>query len=128
MPPGENARRGDAGAWQAAKTHCKHGHEFTPDNIYWIGPEKTMRACKTCAIDRANADYRARVNPNPDPRAGGLKGGAVRAAQARAKTHCSSGHELTEDNVYRDRNGNRICKICSKARANAWHEAHRRES
>ena len=29
-----------------AQTHCKHGHEFTPDNIYWI--KGKWRGCKQC--------------------------------------------------------------------------------
>jgi hypothetical protein len=120
VTPAENSRRGNAGRWQAEKTHCKHGHEFTPDNIYWIGPEKTMRACKTCALDAANERYRRLVNPNPDPRAGGLKSGPALGAMQRAKTHCPQGHEYTEENTYLigPKNG-RACKICCKARAAA---------
>jgi hypothetical protein len=29
----------------ANKTHCKHGHEFTPENTY---PQPSGRACRTC--------------------------------------------------------------------------------
>lgn len=40
----ENCRRGA----YAQKTHCKHGHEFTPDNIYWNrGKHRQCRACST---------------------------------------------------------------------------------
>lgn len=28
------------------KTHCKHGHEFTKENIWWRNGK--IRACKTC--------------------------------------------------------------------------------
>lgn len=41
----------------AAKTHCKHGHEFTPDNIYWTGGGR-HRHCKRCTLNR-NAKYKA---------------------------------------------------------------------
>lgn len=44
----ENGRRGLAGAWQAAKTHCKNGHEFTDANTLWRGPDKRHRGCRTC--------------------------------------------------------------------------------
>lgn len=33
------------------KTHCKHGHEFTPDNIYVS--RGTQRHCKACSIRRS---------------------------------------------------------------------------
>ena len=29
------------------KTHCKYGHEFTPENT-WIHPRKGWRWCRTC--------------------------------------------------------------------------------
>lgn len=32
-----------------AQTHCKRGHEFTPDNIYW---SDHGRACRACALAR----------------------------------------------------------------------------
>jgi hypothetical protein len=37
-------------AINAAKTHCIHGHEFTPENTYWITthPGKLWRHCKEC--------------------------------------------------------------------------------
>lgn len=42
----ENILRGEGVAAQnARKTHCKRGHEFTPDNIRKI---KNGKACKTC--------------------------------------------------------------------------------
>ncbi|MCD2099528.1 NUMOD4 domain-containing protein [Rhodococcus qingshengii] len=42
------------------QTHCKHGHEFTPDNIYWK-PDKngelTRRQCKTCTLEHSRKRY-----------------------------------------------------------------------
>lgn len=47
----ENARRGESvPAVNARKTHCKRGHEFTPENTYVWKPGH--RACKTCARAR----------------------------------------------------------------------------
>lgn len=33
------------------KTHCKRGHEFTEDNVIWIGKGKTGRNCRKCAYE-----------------------------------------------------------------------------
>lgn len=56
---GENVRRGEAGqktgAKNRAKTHCKHGHEFTDDNTYINS--NGNRACKTCMRARSSAAY-----------------------------------------------------------------------
>lgn len=42
----ENVRRGEGvGAVNARKTHCKHGHEFTPENTRVSG---NRRDCRTC--------------------------------------------------------------------------------
>lgn len=37
--------------YYANLTHCKHGHEFTPENTYYIptpGPSQGLRKCKAC--------------------------------------------------------------------------------
>ena len=36
----------------ARKTHCKHGHEYTPENIY---VNKGRRLCRTCRSNDANS-------------------------------------------------------------------------
>ena len=33
-------------------THCRRGHEFTPDNIIYAGKNHTGRTCKQCAQAR----------------------------------------------------------------------------
>lgn len=33
--------------FQASKTHCPHGHEYTPENTY-ISPSRGSRSCRTC--------------------------------------------------------------------------------
>jgi hypothetical protein len=44
------------------KTHCKFGHEFTPENtIQWPG-DKGRRRCRTCQTLRAKARWQERKN------------------------------------------------------------------
>lgn len=43
-------------AHHALATHCKHGHEFTPENTYM---DKGKRQCRECQR-RRGAEYRAR--------------------------------------------------------------------
>lgn len=52
----EGARAGAAKRWQDAKcepdrTHCRHGHEFTPENKY-TRPDGKFE-CRRCTLDRS---------------------------------------------------------------------------
>lgn len=44
----ENNRRASA-----AQTHCKRGHEFTPENTYRIPGRPSPRTCRECAKERS---------------------------------------------------------------------------
>jgi hypothetical protein len=58
VTPRENFLRGvGAAAINARKTHCIHGHEFTPENTY-IDPSG-KRGCRKCR-NRASYAYKAR--------------------------------------------------------------------
>lgn len=96
--PSENAydkvRHGTHHA--AAKTHCKRGHEFTPENTIRNGP--TGRGCRTCNNERAAAWYE--------------KNKRTGLPQNAAKTHCKRGHEFTPENTYSRKDGGRQCKTC----------------
>ena len=55
----ENLLRGETfNAENAAKTHCVHGHEFTPENTY-ISPCDGCRRCRNCNA-AAVTRYKAR--------------------------------------------------------------------
>lgn len=58
VTPGENVRRGLTGAASAeraarnrANTHCRHGHEWTPENTY-VFPSGDGRICRACRSER----------------------------------------------------------------------------
>ncbi len=61
VTPRENARRGALGVLY---THCRHGHELTPENTYWANTKTGLRRnCKTCVDAGQAASYRK----NPEP-------------------------------------------------------------
>jgi hypothetical protein len=60
--------RGDTiPARHAAKTHCKNGHEFTPENTY-IRPDNGGRQCRACNVIQVRRCLRpeARLWPDAD--------------------------------------------------------------
>ena len=55
----ENSRRGEN--WQRNKTHCKRGHEYTPENTY-VQPSSKARICKICKrITRKESKLRCKM-------------------------------------------------------------------
>lgn len=80
------------------KTHCKHGHAFTPENTYFWRGRPGHQMCKQCMRDNLRAS-RARKPKRPDPRT--------------LRTHCKHGHEFTLENTYRY-HGHRACKECMR--------------
>lgn len=82
-------------AVNARKTHCKRGHEFTPENTYRT---KAGRACRTCETAKSQ---RLRLKWNPGSRgAPGLR------------THCPWGHEYSTENTYLYKGIQRCCRKC----------------
>ncbi len=84
--PRENAadRSRHGRTWNANKTHCPHGHEYTEENTHWYRGGRKCRAC-----DR-------------------IKHGGT--AEGRT-THCDRGHEWTDENIYWHC-GFRLCRTC----------------
>lgn len=55
----ENVLRGETNAGiNARKTHCKHGHEFTPENTY-RRPGSSKRTCRACKRAWSGQERRA---------------------------------------------------------------------
>jgi len=58
VPNAVNVMRGNGPpAMNARKTHCKRGHELTPNNIF---RRVNRRACKQCNHEREKAKWAAR--------------------------------------------------------------------
>lgn len=106
VTPQENVRR-----QFAVKTHCKHGHEFTPENTYTKA--NGNRSCRECGRIRGRLQHRSNLRPEHRPVANGL----LNAFQLQAaKTECVNGHAYTPENTYRKPNGNRDCRSCIRQR------------
>lgn len=99
----ENILRGGGEAPRnAAKTHCKRGHAFTPENTI---TQPRGRGCRTC------------TNANAREAQGRLRKAKADASGPRErpkKTHCKQGHEYTEETTYIDAKGHRDCKVCRR--------------
>jgi hypothetical protein len=79
----------------ANKTHCKHGHEYTPENTYRQG-KRGGRFCRECHLSRRR------------------NGVGVGGHNAR-KTHCPQGHEYSPENTGTSKNGHvRWCRTCKR--------------
>jgi hypothetical protein len=59
VPHVENVRRGIGSGWQinAVKTHCPHGHEYTPANTYTY---RGSRLCRACHLAHSRRSYQRR--------------------------------------------------------------------
>lgn len=84
---------------KAARTHCKHGHELTPENTYRKPSSPERRYCLICT------------------RRYGREGAQRHRDRHKVvRTHCQRGHELTEDNWHIQPSGKRLCRPCQTIR------------
>lgn len=66
--PRENVLRSDSFvAWNLAKTHCKRGHEFTPENTYLWNGGRHCRACRALADKESRRAKRESRDDNGTP-------------------------------------------------------------
>ncbi len=81
------------------KTHCKRGHEFTPETI-WLNKRDGKKQCKICSETLRRARYKA-THAGRTP-----------------ITHCKNGHELTPENTatyMKNGREQRACRTCRAA-------------
>jgi hypothetical protein len=103
-----NTERGS----RATATHCKHGHEFTPENTYIVKPTRTLphggRGCVICRkanSDRYLARKKAEREANPPP-------------PKPFRKMCKNGHALTPENTYVP--PGKTIRTCRTCRKEAW--------
>ena len=90
-----------------ARTHCKNGHEFTPENTYRY---KNTRTCKICRAAWDRFLYYDKKRPIEEflyP---------IGKPGRKPQTHCKRGHEFTLENTFLDDNGHKNCCACRTAR------------
>jgi HNH endonuclease len=98
-------------ATNAAKTHCVHGHEYTPENTI-INPKTGRRRCATCAREQQDERNRQRREE--------------RAQHRRPEpTHCRKGHPYDEGNLRINKAGARVCRACSREAGRRYKERRR---
>lgn len=104
--PSENsydkARNGND--YHAKRTHCKNGHEFTPDNIRRDSRYPGTRYCIAC-----------------EKAAWGQAERWLKEGPKNPKTHCKRGHQMVEKNLIKARLPRRACLACARGRAYADH-------
>ena len=105
----ENVHAGIAPAAQnVRKTRCKRGHPLNGDNLFTRpNGDRVCRKCKR--MKDQESEERIRIQRTKLPK------------QPRPlKMHCLRGHPLSGENLYIQPDGSRICKICSRAKVQAY--------
>lgn len=100
------------------RTHCKHGHELTPENVRY-----NTKGAMYCAVCAAEASQRHRRSVDPDY--GTRRDRYVPERLAVEDATCKNGHVVTAETVVTGKNGRRRCPVCytqsqRKARLNKY--------
>lgn len=98
----DSIEHGTKSGGSQVKTHCKRGHEFTPENIVYRADRPTWRICRTCDEARKAAEK------------------AARPPKRELKTHCIHGHPMSGENLLIQASGVRICRGCRRAGKARW--------
>jgi len=93
----------------AEKTHCVHGHEYTPENTHRT--KKGWRACRDCQRQSLRERYNRNREPILEQRRKSYRESHTPPAP---RTCCKRGHPFDEKNTYIDSRGDRVCKACRR--------------
>ena len=102
VTPKVNSERGEI----AGRTHCSHGHEYTPENTRI---SNRSRFCLTCERARGSGSSRTKARAQAKAR------GESTLSKSSERTHCPDGHEYTQENTRIDSNESRRCRTCERA-------------
>lgn len=113
--------------WGASKTHDGYGRFNRDSNHYMahrfiyvklIGPIKEGFVLDHLCRNRScvNPIHLRQVTSYVNLTQNSLSPPAINLN----KTHCLRGHEFTEDNTYKQRGKNRLCRICMRAQKKKW--------
>ncbi|WP_369497494.1 HNH endonuclease signature motif containing protein [Nocardia otitidiscaviarum] len=87
--------------YEASRTHCSNGHEFTPENTYQRSD--AGRRCVQCKLAEGHARYVRQQHGGVEPE----------FRKNEPWPCCSRGHALSADNVYTNpTTGKRRCRTC----------------
>lgn len=104
----------------AAKTHCKQGHEYTPENTgRRLNGQRWCRACNNAARMR-----RFQKNGRPSRSKYAVETTIAVPRGPQFKTHCRNGHELTDANVRLRSDGHKQCRTCEQDNRRRWRALH----
>lgn len=88
---------------------------------YGFKADTLMERAKVCKTFEELVDKKKRVFKGI-----GKKAGLASGAKKRAMTHCKNGHEFTEENTYRPKEGWRSCRKCHAIRQQKINQAKRK--
>lgn len=101
---------------ESTKTHCKNGHEFTPENTL----KYNGRECRQCRNSRSVSRYlnvRTHCTSGHEYPLNCIRNSHGARLCSICMSHCKHGHEYTPENVKINKRGGRICRTCY----NKWH-------